>query len=78
MSNYAKFKMEGEIVTAEVKTGQRSGRPYGRITIATGMAGHDFFVPPESITDGTYKKGVRVEVTGDVGKEGFNPTLANE
>ena len=76
--HYAKFQMRGVILTAEVKIGQRSGRPYGRITIATGTAGHDFFVDIDDINNGKYKKGVEVKITGDVGREGFNPTLANE
>jgi hypothetical protein len=76
---YAKFKIKGQITRSAVKESKRiPGNMYGQIEVACGRAAHDFFVPAEDIENGRWPIGATVEAQGDIGRNGFNPSLDTE
>lgn len=74
----AKFKVVGVIDETREKIGKRSGKPYGQIVVACGRVAHEFFVDPMDIRSGKYAKGMEVEVSGNLGRNGYDLATQDE
>ncbi|QNN25055.1 hypothetical protein HED60_23175 [Planctomycetales bacterium ZRK34] len=72
MSMRNSFNFRGTVIATKVRTGKKSNKPYGQITIATGAESFQTFVEPDEIESGRYAEGVEVEGSARIAQEGFD------
>ena len=73
-----KFSCKGVITKVEVRTGKKSGNPYGQIRVATGESAAQFFADVDDINSGLYGEGQEIHVEGDLVMQGYELRTTNE